>query len=168
MIGNKHILVDTLPFQISPRLIKEAMARNNGRLIVSGILQRANTKNQNNRVYPKEILMREAQRYADTYVKEYRATGELDHPDSSVVNLKNVSHNILEIHWEGDNLLGTIEILPTPSGNILRKLLESGIRVGISSRGLGSVENREGLDEVQDDYEIICWDFVSTPSTPGA
>ena len=164
---NRQLLMDVVPFQLNPKMIQESISKNNGKLLVSGILQRANTKNLNNRIYPKELLIREAQKYSDVYIKEFRATGELDHPDSAVVNLKNVSHNILEIHWDGDSLIGTIEILPTPSGNILRKLLESGIRVGISSRGLGSINTVGGLDEVQDDFEIICWDFVSTPSTPG-
>lgn len=139
-----------------------------GRTIVKGILQRAGAENQNGRVYPREILEREAKKY-ETLIKERRALGELDHPDSSVINLKNVSHNIKEIHWDGDDLMGTVEILPTPSGNILKELLRAGILLGISSRGMGSVKNiGEGKVEVGEDFELIGWDFVSNPSTHGA
>ena len=139
-----------------------------GRTIVKGVLQRAEAPNQNERVYPKSILMREAKKY-ETLIKERRALGELDHPDSSVINLKNVSHNVREIHWEGNDLVGTVEILPTPSGNILKELFNNKITVGISSRGMGSVKQLgEGRVEVDDDFELLCWDFVSTPSTHGA
>ena len=139
-----------------------------GRTLVKGILQRAGAENQNGRIYPREILMREAKKY-ETLIKERRALGELDHPDSSVINLKNVSHNVKEIHWDGDDLVGTVEILPTPSGNILKELLRAGILLGISSRGMGSVTNiGEGKVKVGDDFELIGWDFVSNPSTHGA
>ena len=140
----------------------------NGVTIVRGVLQRAGAPNQNERVYPRNILEREAIKY-NTLIKERRALGELDHPDSSVINLKNVSHNIREIHWEGDDLMGTVEILPTPSGNILKELLRAGILLGISSRGMGSVTPlREGGVKVGEDFELIGWDFVSNPSTHGA
>jgi len=139
-----------------------------GRSIVKGILQRAGAENQNGRVYPREILEREAKKY-EVLIKERRALGELDHPDSSVINLKNVSHNVREIHWDGDDLVGTVEILPTPSGNILKELLRAGILLGISSRGMGSVTNiGEGKVKVGEDFELIGWDFVSNPSTHGA
>ena len=139
-----------------------------GRTLVKGVLQRASAENQNGRVYPREILMREAKKY-EVLIKERRALGELDHPDSTVINLKNVSHNVREIHWEGDDLCGTVEILPTPSGNILKELLRAGILLGISSRGMGSVVNMgEGKVKVADDFELIGWDFVSNPSTHGA
>ena len=139
-----------------------------GRTIVKGILQRAGAENQNGRIYPKPILMREVKKY-ETLIKERRALGELDHPDSSVINLKNVSHNVREIHWDGDDLVGTVEILPTPSGNILKELLQAGILLGISSRGMGSVEPLTGGKvQVGEDFELIGWDFVSNPSTHGA
>ena len=140
-----------------------------GRTIVKGILQRAEAPNQNERVYPKEILMREAKKY-ETLIKERRALGELDHPDSSVVNLNNASHNVLEMHWEGNDLLGTVEVLSTPAGNILKELFKSGIKLGISSRGLGSVKeiHEDDTVEVQPDFELIAFDFVSNPSTHGA
>lgn len=140
----------------------------NGVVLVKGILQRAGAENQNGRVYPKPILMREAKKY-ETLIKERRALGELDHPDSSVINLKNVSHNIREIHWEGDDLCGTVEILATPSGNILKELLRAGILLGISSRGMGSTKQLSGGSvEVNEDFELLGWDFVSNPSTHGA
>ena len=139
-----------------------------GRTLVKGILQRAGAENQNGRVYPLPILQREAKKY-EQLIKERRALGELDHPDSSVINLKNVSHNVKEIHWDGDDLVGTVEILPTPSGNILKELLRAGILLGISSRGMGSVTPMgEGKVKVGEDFELIGWDFVSNPSTHGA
>ncbi len=139
-----------------------------GRTLVKGILQRAGAENQNGRVYPMEILQREAKKY-EQLIKERRALGELDHPDSSVINLKNVSHNVREIHWDGNDLVGTVEILPTPSGNILKELLRAGILLGISSRGMGSVSPMgEGKVKVGEDFELIGWDFVSNPSTHGA
>ena len=165
----KQLLVDTILFSASPRMIAESERKNGGKVIVSGVLQRAEAKNQNGRVYPKKILMREVKKYAETNIKENRALGELDHPDSSVINLRNVSHNVLSVDWKGNDVVGTVEILPTPSGNILKQLLGAGIRLGISSRGLGSVEEiSENTVEVQEDFELIGWDFVSNPSTQGA
>jgi hypothetical protein len=138
-------------------------------LLVEGVVQRADSKNQNGRVYPKSILENEVEKYISTSIAENRALGELDHPESTVINLKNVSHNIKELWWDGDDLMGKIEVLPTPSGNILRELFANNITVGISSRGMGSVQPLgEGTVEVQDDFELLCWDFVSTPSTQGA
>ena len=169
----KKLLVDYLPFDINPEQITESMNTHNGKLVVHGVLQRADATNQNGRVYPRDILMREAKKYAKSFIKESRAMGELDHPESSVVNLQNVSHNITEMHWEGDNLLGSVEVLGTPSGNILKELFKAGIKLGISSRGMGSVEtvkeaNGNDKQEVQSDFELIAFDFVSNPSTHGA
>ena len=168
----RQLIVDYLPFEVKPEQINESLKENDGKLIVRGVLQRAEAKNQNGRVYPKDILHREAKKYAKEFIKERRAMGELDHPESSVVNLQNVSHNIREMHWEGDNLLGEVEVLGTPSGNILKELFKSGIKLGISSRGMGSVEtvNEEGdqVTQVQPDFELIAFDFVSNPSTHGA
>jgi hypothetical protein len=158
----KNLLIETKLFE--GKVQEDA----GGRTIVKGVLQRAGAENQNGRVYPKPTLMREAQKY-EQLIKERRALGELDHPDSTVINLKNVSHNIREIHWEGDDLCGTVEILATPSGNILKELLKAGILLGISSRGMGSTKQMEGNKvEVQEDFELIGWDFVSNPSTHGA
>ena len=157
----KNLLIETALFE------GKVNEDSSGRTIVKGILQRAGAPNQNERVYPKEILMREAKKY-ETLIKERRALGELDHPESSVVNLKNVSHLVTDYNWDGDNVMGKIEILPTPSGNILKELIKNGITVGVSSRGMGSLEPMGNVMEVQDDFELLCWDFVSTPSTHGA
>ena len=170
---SKQVIVDYIPFEVSPQQINESMKNNGGRLVVKGVLQRAEAKNQNGRVYPRETLVREAKKYSEVQIKERRALGELDHPDSSVVNLNNVSHNILEMHWSGDDLEGTVEVLGTPAGNILKELFKSGIKLGISSRGLGSVKEMHEADgedsvEVQPDFELIAFDFVSNPSTHGA
>lgn len=169
----KQLLVDYTAFEVSPQQITESLSQNNGRLIVKGVLQRAEARNQNGRIYPKNTLMREATKYASTFIKERRALGELDHPDSSVVNLQNASHNVLGMNWQGNDLIGQVEVLSTPSGNILKELFKSGIKLGISSRGMGSVKEvmREAGDntlEVQPDFELIAFDFVSNPSTHGA
>ena len=177
---SKSLLVDYIPFEVTPQQINESMAKN-GKLIVAGVLQRADAKNQNGRVYPRETLMREAEKYSKVQINERRALGELDHPDSSVVNLNNVSHNVLEMHWKGNDLIGTVEVLGTPAGNILKELFKAGIKLGISSRGLGSVEEIRESDgytdtvkdgdptvAVQPDFELIAFDFVSNPSTQGA
>ena len=171
---SKQLLVDYIPFEVTREQINESISNNGGRLVVKGVLQRAEAKNQNGRIYPRDTLMREAKKYAKIQIRERRALGELDHPDSSVVNLQNASHNVLEMHWEGDDLVGTVEILGTPSGNILKELFKSGIKLGISSRGLGSVEElsegdgMEPVVKVQPDFELIAFDFVSNPSTHGA
>ena len=163
------LLTEYIPFQVDKQLV-EASIKKNKPLMVTGVLQRANSKNQNERVYPKDILAREIRSYMEGPVREKRALGELDHPESSVINLQNVSHNVVKCWWEGDDVMGDVEILPTPAGNILKALFAAGITVGISSRGMGSVEENlsEGTVEVQDDFELLCWDFVSTPSTHGA
>ena len=136
-------------------------------VILTGKLQEADRKNGNGREYPVDILKREIERY-QTMVKDRRAMGELDHPDSSVVNLQNVSHLVTDIWWDGNSVMGKIEILPTPSGNILKSLVESGVKMGISSRALGSVKNQQGRTVVEPDLQLICFDMVSEPSTPDA
>ena len=166
----KQLIVDYIPFEVTPQQINESMSTNDGKLIVKGVLQRAESKNQNGRIYPKDLLMREAKKYTENFIQQKRALGELDHPDSSVVNLQNASHNVLEMHFNGNDLVGTVEVLGTPSGNILKELFKSGIKLGISSRGLGSVESidENGAQQVQPDFELIAFDFVSNPSTHGA
>ena len=162
------LLTEYRPFKTNKQLAEQAIKENKP-LIVSGVIQRAGAKNQNERVYPKDILEREIDKYIEGPIKERRALGELDHPESSVVNLQNVSHNIRKCWWEGDDVMGEFEILDTPAGNILKALFAAGLTIGVSSRGMGSVkELSEGTLEVQDDFELLCWDFVSTPSTPGA
>ena len=163
------LLTEYRPFKVDKQLAEQSIKANKP-LIVTGVLQRAEAKNQNGRVYPLEILKREVEEYMKGPVAENRAMGELDHPESSVINLQNVSHNIVEIKVKGNDVYGTFEILSTPAGNILKALFAAGITVGISSRGMGSVEENinEGTVTVQDDFELLCWDFVSTPSTHGA
>ena len=162
------LLTEYRPFSVD-RQLAEATLKENRPLTVKGIIQRAEAKNQNGRIYPREILEREIKKYIEGPVKEKRALGELDHPESSVINLQNVSHNVTKIKMMGDDVYGEVEILPTPAGKILQALFASGITVGISSRGMGSVkEGSGGTVEVQDDFELLCFDFVSTPSTHGA
>ena len=162
----RQVLIETQLF--SPKVVRLTEGTNpGGNILVEGVLVTVEVKNGNGRYYAKELWEREMNRYMES-VRENRALGELDHPDSSVINLKNVSHNIKKCWWDGDNVMGLIEILPTPSGNILKALIESGITVGVSSRGMGSLEQKGNVMEVQDDFELLCWDFVSTPSTQGA
>jgi hypothetical protein len=162
----KSLLIETRPFTISPSVLTES--KNTGKNpIVEGILATVEVKNGNGRYYSKELWERELKKYS-TSIKERRACGELDHPDSQVINLKNVSHNITKIWWDGDNVMGEIEILPTPSGNIVKALIGSGIRIGVSSRGMGSLKQVGEVLEVQDDFELLAFDFVSTPSNPGS
>ena len=161
-----QLLIETHVFKPKGAILKESRSKR-GLPLVEGILATAEVKNGNGRYYSKELWDREIDKYR-VLVDENRAMGELDHPESSVINLQNVSHNISEMWWDGDNVMGKIEILPTPNGNILKALVESGITVGVSSRGMGSLEQKGELMEVQDDFELLCWDFVSTPSTHGA
>lgn len=138
-----------------------------GGMMLSGVVQRADAKNGNGRVYPENILRREVENYKKL-IAENRALGELDHPDESVINLKNASHIVTDIWWNGKDVMGKVKVLTTPSGQILKSLVESGVKLGISSRGLGSVKEKAGLTYVEDDFQLICFDFVSEPSTVGA
>jgi hypothetical protein len=163
----RQVLIETQLF--SPKAVRLTEGTNpGGNILVEGVLATAEVKNGNGRYYPKDIWEREIDTY-NQVVKENRALGELDHPDSTIINLKNSSHIIRDIWWEGDKVMGKIEILPTVSGNILKALIENNVTVGVSSRGMGSLkEINEGTLEVQDDFELLCWDFVSTPSNPGS
>ena len=160
-----QLLTEYFEIPINDQLINEA--KEGKKLIISAVLQRANGVNQNERVYPLEVLQREAEQY-EALIDENRALGELDHPDSTVVNLQHVSHAIKEQYWDGDTLKGKLEVLNTPAGNIARNLIGAGIKLGISSRGVGSVKENDGENIVQDDYNLIAYDIVSNPSTPGA
>ena len=160
---SKELLIETNTIKVSPSQLTENVNKENGNLMVEGILATAEVKNGNGRYYSN----REMEKYKDL-IEQRRSMGELDHPESTVVNLKNVSHLITDYYWDGDNVMGKIEILPTPSGNILKELIKNGITVGVSSRGMGSLEQRGDIMEVQDDFELLCWDFVSTPSNPGS
>ena len=164
----KQLLIEHTPFQVDKLLVEQSIKENKP-LRVGGIIQRAGVKNHNGRIYEQKILEREIKKYVDGPVREKRALGELDHPESSVINLNNVSHNIVEVTMKGNDVHGVVEILTTPSGNILKELFRCGVTVGISSRGMGSVqENSDGILMVQEDFDLLCFDFVSTPSTPGA
>jgi hypothetical protein len=164
----KQVLIETIPFSVSRQQLHEGLKAPSGNPLVEGILATAEVKNGNGRYYPRELWEREIDKYQQI-IKENRATGELDHPESSIISLKNVSHIIREIWWNGDKVMGKIEILPTVSGNILKALIDNNVTVGVSSRGMGSLkEINEGTLEVQDDFELLCWDFVSTPSNPGS
>lgn len=159
------LLINVSPFK---GLLTEAEGRP-GVFEVTGIMQRAGAENQNGRVYKREILEREVQKYIENFVKVGNAYGELDHPESPIVSLKNASHIVKDLWWEGDNLMGKVELLDTPSGNIVRNIIRAGHTVGISSRGTGSVtQTNEGTLLVQPDFELVGWDFVSNPSTQGA
>lgn len=164
---NKNVLVDTRPFQY---ILKES-AGPSGKFIVEGLMQVAGDLNGNGRVYPKNILEREILKFKDTFIKGRNAYGELDHPESPIVSLKNASHVITDLWWEGDNVMGRVEVLDTPFGNIVKSILKAGYAIGISSRGTGSVRQMEdgsGRVIVNDDFDLVTWDFVSNPSVPGA
>jgi hypothetical protein len=162
----KQVLIETQYFTAKPlKLVEGTVPTSNP--LVEGILATCEVKNGNGRYYSRDLWEREIKKYMEC-VNANRALGELDHPDSSIINLKNVSHNIKKIWWDGDHVMGAIELLPTPSGNILKALFENKIPVGVSSRGMGSLKQMGDLMEVQDDFELLCWDFVSTPSNPGS
>jgi hypothetical protein len=165
--NNLYLLTEWTAFKYTPDMIKESRDKNGGKVIMKGILQKADTLNQNGRVYPKAILEREVRNY-QKFIRENRALGECDHPDSSVVELKKVSHIIREAYMENDVCYGVVELLDTPMGKILQSLVESGVTLGISSRGVGSTKRDGDIQVVQDDFQLICWDFVAEPSTPGA
>lgn len=166
----KKLLTEYFALNYDNKLIAESKENNNGRIILSGIFQVANKKNQNGRIYPKEILMREVENYLRTAVEGAYATGEIDHPQTSVVELKNVSHRVLSLDWKGDEVWGKMEVLNTPAGKTLQGLLEGGVRIGISSRAVGSTRKDEGsgVEIVSEDLELICFDAVSQPSVSSA
>ena len=163
----KQLLIDHTSFKIAKLTLTEGKSTN-GRMLLEGKLQEAEVKNGNGRRYPREVLEREVNKYIQGPVKTNNAMGELDHPESSVINLSNVSHNIKKVWWAGNDLMGQLELLNTPSGKIAMELVSAGIPLGISSRGMGSVKQIGETVEVQDDFELLCWDLVSVPSTPEA
>ena len=160
-----QVLVNITPFKSVLRESKERP----GVFEVEGVMQRAGAKNQNGRVYEKAILEREVNKYMEEFVNNGNAFGELDHPESAVVSLKNASHIVKDLWWKGNDLCGRVELLNTPAGNIVKEIIKAGHTIGISSRGTGSVQpTNENTLEVQPDFELVCWDFVSNPSTHGA
>jgi len=149
---------------------QEKVERNNGTMFLVGVVQRADAENGNGRRYPRKILEREVVNYMKL-VRESRSVGECDHPgdDRVEIELKNVSHVITDLWWEGQDLKGKLKILNTPCGQIVSNLVKDGITLGISSRGLGSTrQDTRGNTIVEDDFQLICWDIVSEPSTQGA
>jgi len=167
-VNKKLVISEWYELDLDPNIIKESIEDPSKPLILKDkLLQKANTKNHNGRIYPPEILFREVKKYSQL-VKERRSLGELDHPDSPIVELKNVSHLITHIYVTGDDVRGDIEILNTPQGKILRSIIEQGVKIGISSRGVGSLQKVGDVNMVQDDFELIAFDSVSSPSTPGA
>tara|TARA_R110001592_G_scaffold267067_5_gene533030 strand:+ start:2353 stop:2964 length:612 start_codon:yes stop_codon:yes gene_type:complete len=165
-MSDKKLLTEWCPISIDKAMLKESKEKY-GKVLLKGIIQRANTLNQNGRIYPRTILEREVINY-QKLIQENRALGECDHPESSVVELKNVSHVVKEARMEGDSVYGVIELLDTPSGKIIQSLIESGVTLGISSRGVGSTQRQGDTQIVQEDFQLICFDMVSEPSTPGA
>lgn len=161
------LITSFLPLDVDADVIKESRTNNSGKIVLRGVMQRADAVNQNGRIYPRRILEREMENY-QKFIRERRALGELDHPQDSVVNLQNVSHLVTEARWEGDTVVGTIELLDTPSGKIAQSLVESGVKLGISSRGVGSTSPLGDYDSVEDDFILLAFDLVSEPSTSGA
>jgi len=168
MENERKLLIEFIGYlQIPKSTIMEAKSNTNNNIIIEGKIQAAEQKNKNGRIYPKSILMREYKRFLEK-IKNKDNGGELDHPDSPIVNLRNISHKIIELWWKGNDLYGKVELIDTPNGNIAKKLVASDLRLGISSRGLGSVKRQNGCDIVQENFELLTWDLVSTPSTHGA
>ena len=164
----KQLLVDHTPFHVAKLTLSEGKEGTGTRMRIKGKLQEAEVKNGNGRVYPMNILKKQVEMYTKGPVATRTSTGELDHPESSIINLNNVSHIITKVWWEGNDVMGELELLNTPSGKIAQEIVLAGIPLGISSRGMGSVKQLGETVEVQDDFELLCWDLVSVPSTPGA
>tara|TARA_A100001515_G_scaffold144127_1_gene147255 strand:- start:122 stop:718 length:597 start_codon:yes stop_codon:yes gene_type:complete len=166
----KYVLQEFMNLDYSDDLLTEEEREGNKsgvHLVLAGKIQAAGKKNGNGRIYPKPILEREMKNYTKL-VREGRAIGELDHPDSSVVELKNASHLITEVWWDGDDVMGKLKILETPAGQVAKQLVKGGVQLGISSRGLGSTRQEGGTTMVEDDFQLLCFDLVSEPSTNGA
>ena len=162
------LLREFVSLEYDQKLVKES--REQGRpIMLSGIFQRANCKNENGRIYPKHILEREISNYQKE-VEGNRALGTCDHEDSGTINLSNVSHVVRKLYWDGPDIVrGTLEVLSTPKGKILASLVEAGISLGVSSRAIGEVsKNADGVDVVSEDLILISFDCVQNPSTPGA
>jgi len=167
---NKHFINEINKLTRGDSIIEEP-------LVVYAVMQKYGIENKNERVYPENILRKEAENYL-VLIKEKRAMGEADHPESSIVAISRVSHNVVELWWEGNVLMGKLEILMSPGfvnqgiisceGDQVANLLRKGLKIGVSSRGVGSLKKENGKNIVQDDFELICWDVVTSPSTPGS
>jgi hypothetical protein len=169
-MNKKYVLQEFMNLDYSDSMLTEDEREGNRQgihLVLAGKIQAAGKKNGNGRIYPKPILEREMKNYTKL-VREGRAIGELDHPDSSVVELKNASHLITEVWWDGDDVMGKLKILDTPAGQVAKQLVKGGVQLGISSRGLGSTRQQGQTTMVEDDFQLLCFDLVSEPSTTGA
>ena len=169
---DKQLLIETRHFSPKPLSLLEGM-KTNGNIFVEGVLATVEVKNGNGRYYKKELWEREIDNFAQKIqMKSTETVGELDHPDSQVINLRNASHAIRELYWKGDEIWGKVEIfsdpgdLGTSSGRIAGALVRNGLIIGISSRGMGSLKQMGEVMEVQDDFELLTWDLVSNPSNP--
>jgi hypothetical protein len=166
-MSDKKLLTTFQPLELDVKTIKETREINGGKIVLKGVMQRADAVNQNGRIYPRRVLEREMENY-QKFINERRALGELDHPTASVINLQNVSHLVTEARWDGDAVIGSIELLDTPMGKIAQSLVESGVKLGISSRGVGTTSQQGDYDMVEEDFMLLCYDLVSEPSTSGA
>lgn len=166
-MNKRHVISEWIELSVDPKIVREAKESGGPLILQDKLLQKADTQNHNGRIYPRAVLMREMKKYKEL-VESRRAIGELDHPDSPIVELKNASHLVTDIYDSGDDVRGNIEILNTPNGKILRGIIEQGVKIGISSRGIGSLQQEGESNIVQDDFELIAFDAVSSPSTPGA
>ena len=166
-MSQRLVISEWFELELTPEMIQEAERTSGPIIIQDKLLQKANTRNHNGRIYPREILEREVGKYSEL-VKKRRSLGELDHPDSPIVELKNVSHLVTDIYMKNDEVRGSLEILNTPKGQILKNIIQQGVKIGISSRGVGSLQKESDMNIVQDDFELIAFDAVSSPSTPGA
>ena len=166
-MADLKLLTEWAPWQYTKEMIEESKTQNGWKAFDEGCPAEGRHAKSEWKNISRAILDREVRNY-QKFIAESRALGECDHPDSSVVELKNASHIVREAYMDGDTCYGTVELLDTPSGNILKSLVESGVTLGISSRGVGSTKRSGDTDVVQDDFQLICWDFVSEPSTPGA
>jgi len=170
---SKQILIETRQFKPNPVTITEVSGDLGGNIMVEGILATVEVKNGNGRFYKRELWEREIDNFQKKINQRSTETcGELDHPDSQIINLKNASHAIRSLRWDGDEIIGTVEIFCDPgdkgtnSGRIAGALVRNGLMIGISSRGMGSLKQVGEIMEVQDDFELLTWDLVSNPSNP--
>lgn len=148
--------------------IVEAKEDGSKNYVIEGIFAQADQKNRNGRIYPKAILENAISKYDKEQVQTQRAVGELNHPAGPIINLDKVSHRITELNWDGNNVMGKALILDTPNGKIVKGLLDGGVKLGVSTRGMGTLEQKNGINMVKDDYVMNTVDIVQDPSAPSA
>lgn len=162
------LLIQTFDLKLPTRqTITQSIKINNGKLLLTGRLQYANKPNGNGRIYPKQVLQKQIKLYQQK-IRLRKSVGQCDHPDSDSISLKNVAIMVTQVHWQGDEVVGTIQLLSNSIGKDMQALIEDGVSLSISSRGMGSLTHKDGYDYVQSDYELVCWDLVHQPSTQGA